>query len=331
MEYRELGRTGIRVSSIGLGCWVFAGDATWGPQEDSASFATVAAALDAGINLFDTAEGYGNGRSEEVLGKALAGRRQEAVLASKVSSDHLAAHDLIEACERSLRRLRTDYIDLYQVHWPHRTIPLAETLGALDRLRRAGKIRAFGVCNFGVQDLEELLALASCASDQLPYSLLFRAIELEIQPRCVEAGAGILCYSPLSQGLLTGKFRTADEVPPGRARTRYFSGARPGSRHGEAGQEAETFAAIEQIRAISADAGVPMAEASLAWLTEQPAVTSVLAGARTPEQARGNARAADSHLSAGVIRRLTEATDELKRKLGPNADEYQAGSESRIR
>jgi aryl-alcohol dehydrogenase-like predicted oxidoreductase len=301
----------------------------WGPQAESDSLAAVRAALDVGVNFFDTAEGYGAGESERVLGKALVGRRHEAVIATKVSRANLAGDEVRRACERSLRRLQTDTIDLYQIHWPSRTVALDETMTALEDLLKQGKVRAIGVCNFGVQDLDDLLEIGMVETNQLPYSLLWRAVEHEIQPKCVEAGMGILCYSPLLQGLLAGKFASPDDVPGGRIRTRLFSGDRPGSRHGETGCEVEAFAAIEEIRRISEEIGEPMAKVAIAWLLHRPGVTSVIAGARRPEQIEQTARAADLGLSSKVIGLLTEATNEVKRILGLNPDMWQA--ESRFR
>ncbi|MBA3945500.1 MAG: aldo/keto reductase [Herpetosiphonaceae bacterium] len=329
MEYRKLSTTDIDVSVVALGCWAFAGDATWGPQDEDAALATVHAALDAGVNFFDTAEAYGAGSSELLLGKALAGRRGEAVIASKVSGDHLAPAELRQACERSLRQLNTDYLDLYQIHWANREIPLAETYGALEELRSEGKVRAFGVCNFGVGDLTDLFAVGACATNQLPYSLLWRAIEYEIRQKCIDHGIGILCYSPLMQGLLAGKFATADEVPEGRARTRHFSKDRAQAVHGEPGCEQETFGALEQIRRISGQIEVPMAQVTLAWLAQQPGVTSILAGARSPDQILDNVQAAKVTLPLAVVAELSAATEQVKWKLGPNPDMWRA--ESRFR
>jgi myo-inositol catabolism protein IolS len=329
MEYRRLGGTDLTVSAIAMGCWALAGDATWGPQEESQSIATVHAALEAGVNFFDTAEGYGGGDSERVLGRALVGRRHQAVIATKVSRSNLSPQGVREACEASLRRLRTDTIDLYQIHWPSRSVPLEETLGALERLREQGVVRAIGVCNFGVRDLSELLRIRRVETNQLPYSLLWRAIEFEIRGKCVDEGLGILCYSPLVQGLLTGKFSSPDEVPAGRARIRLFSTDRPLARHGEPGREAETFAAIEEIRRICASIGRPMAQVALAWLLHQPGVTSVIAGAREPHQIQGTAQAAEVALSPGTVDELDAATDELKQLMGPNPDMWQ--SEGRFR
>ncbi|MHB1295401.1 MAG: aldo/keto reductase [Anaerolineae bacterium] len=329
MQYRKLGWTDEDVSVIALGCWALGGDAVWGPQDERESIATIHAALDLGVNLLDTAEIYGDGASETVVGKALLGRRDRVVLATKVRQDHAAPDQVLRACEGSLRRLQTDHIDLYQLHWPSREAPLAETVRALQKLQEQGKVRAIGVCNFGVQDMAELLTLARPAANQLPYSLLWRAIEFGIQETCVAHDIGMLCYSPLAQGLLTGKFASIDEVPEERKRTRHYAGTRAGARHGEPGQEQELFAAVNRVRAICEDAHLPMAETSLAWLLAQPAVTSVLAGARRPDQIAQNVRAAEVILSDETLEALTQATEALKLALGPNADQYQ--SESRMR
>ena len=329
MEYRRLGNTDKKVSVVAMGCWALAGDAAWGPQDDSDSIATVHAALDTGINCFDTAEAYGDGRSETVLGKALRGHRQQAIIATKASATHLSSEELQQACERSLRRLSIETIDLYQVHWPSRSVPLVETVGALERLQSQGKVRAIGVCNFGVGDFSDLLAVSGCETNQLPYSLLWRGIEYGIKEQCEDSGVGILCYSPLAQGLLTGKFGTADEVPAGRARTRHFSKGRQLTRHGEEGCESETFDTIARFRDICSGIGVPMAEAALAWVLQQSGVTSVLAGARRPEQIRQNARASALKLDSDVISKLSQASEVLKTVLDRNLDQYQ--SDSRMR
>ena len=319
MQYRKLGgRDGLRVSAIALGCWPFAGGDVWGEQEDADSIAAVRAALDEGINFFDTAEGYG--RSEEVLGRGLKGRRGEAVVATKVSAGNLDPPELLRACERSLKAMQTDYIDLYQIHWPNWDVPLEETVGALETLQEQGKIRAYGVCNFAVGDLSEMVELGRCVSDQLPYSLAWRGTERAVLPLCRANGIGVICYSPLAQGVLTGRYAHADEVPPGLARTRLYSDARPMSEHGESGHEEELFRAVAEIGEIAAELGEPMAAVSLAWLRQQEGVTSLLVGARTAEEVRRNLPSLELSLSAEVLRRLDQATDGLKEALGESLD-----------
>jgi len=329
VKYRRLAKTDLDVSVVAFGCWGIVGGFNWGPQEESDSLEALRAAFDAGVNFFDTAEAYGNGKSEQLLAKALLDARDEIVIASKVSPNHFAPDELVKACERSLRNLRTDRIDLYQLHWPSRDIPLAETLGVLEKLREQGKIRFYGVSNFGPGTLGECeRAPQTISSNQLAYNLLFRAIEYEILPMCVREGISVLCYSPILQGLLTGKFAAADDVPEDRARTRHFSRARPQARHGEDGAETETFAAIAQVRLIAEELRQPMADVSLAWLLAQEGVTAVLAGGRNADQARRNTRAGELILPPEAVARLSEATDALKLKLGPNADMWQG--ESRV-
>ncbi len=331
MQYRPLGQTGLDVSTVALGYWGVSDPALWGAQDEQDAIDAVHAALDHGINLIDTAEGYGGGDSETLLGRALADRRDQAIIASKVSRGNLAPEKLIAACEASLRRLNMDTIDLYQIHWSSRTVPLADTLGALEQLREAGKIRAIGVSNFGPLDLADALDLARVEANQVAYNLLFRAIEHEVIDLCAEHTISILAYSPLLHGILTGKFATVDAIPDERARTRHFSPERPLTRHDEANLEAETAAALASIRRISDEAGLSMTRLALAWLLHQPGVTSVIAGARNPQQAAQNAAVADLILSADILAALDDATTPLKTALGPNLDMWESAHKSRSR
>ncbi len=329
MQYRKLGRTDIRVSAITMGCWAIAGDAMWGPQDEDAAIGAIRTALDAGINSFDTAEAYGGGRSEELVGKALLGRRADAVITSKVIPAHLRPADVRLACEASLRRLQTDYIDVYCIHWPNREIPFSETMGALEALKQEGKIRVIGCSNFASLDLADLLRAGRVEMDQLPYSLLWRAIEYEVLPACRRNGVSITCYSPLLHGILTGRFHTVADLPPERSRTRHFAGSRPMARHGEAGAESETFATLDAIRAICQREALPMAHVAMAWLMRREGVASVVAGARNPAQVRDNAVAADLRLSDNLVAELDRATDGLKARLGTNPDMWESPSRMR--
>ena len=331
MRYTTIQGTGLRVSVIAMGSWALAGDMAWGDQSERDSIAAARAAVDAGINFFDTAPGYGDGLSERRLGQGLAGLRDQVVIATKVGPDSMRPAALSESVERSLRNLGTDYIDLLQIHWPSREVPLAETWSELSSLQRQGKVRAIGVSNFGSRDLADVLALGQPVTNQLPYSLLSRAIEYEIAPACARAGVGILCYSPLLWGLLAGSYQSADDVPDGRARSRHFSPARKLTRHREAGCERETFEAIAAVRAEAARLGVPMSDLAVAWLLHQPHVTSVLTGIRRPEQAAANARAAALTLGADTLERLASASEPVKRALGNNPDLWQSGDSSRYR
>jgi aryl-alcohol dehydrogenase-like predicted oxidoreductase len=225
--------------------------------------------------------------------------------------------------------LNTDYIDLYQLHWPNRNLPITAIMEVLEELRQQGKIRAFGVCNFGVEDMTDLLAAGRCETNQVPYSLLWRAIEYEIAPQCIDNNIGILAYGSLVQGLLTGKFASADEVPEGRARTRHFSKERPQARHTEPGFERETFEVIDRIRQISQEVQAPMARMAIAWTLQQPGISSVLVGARQPNQMFENVTALDLELPDEALAELDEATADLKKKLGSNPDMWQSGSRFR--
>lgn len=321
MRYTTLGSTEIEVSRMALGCWPFAGGTVWGAQDDADSISAVHAALDHGVNFFDTAEGYDDdSNSEEVLGRALVDRRSEAVIATKVSANNLRPDDVISHCESSLRRLQTDYIDLYQIHWPNHEVPLADTMAALLRLQSEGKIRTIGVSNFGVVDLSESLEHGTVVTDQLPYNLLWRAIEFEIQPLCVARDVGLICYSPLAQGMLAGRYAAADEVPPGLSRSRHFSSDRELAIHGESGQESETFASIARVIDVARSVGAHPATVSLAWVLSRPGVTSLLVGARNASEVELNVPAFEYELEADVESQLTSATDALKAALGPSPD-----------
>jgi aryl-alcohol dehydrogenase-like predicted oxidoreductase len=214
-----------------------------------------------------------------------------------------------------------DCVDIYQVHWPSRVVPFSETAAALDRLQAQGKIRCWGVSNFGKHDLTEALQAGRPEVDQLPYSLLWRAVEHDIVPLCMCNSVSILCYSPLAQGILSGKFASAADVPAPRRRARYCSDRFIGL----------AFAVVSELRAVSEQMGEPMAAVALAWLMGRPGVCSVIAGMRTPDQARENARAADLSLPQDVITRLDQASQSLKEALGTNPDMWQEDAESRYR
>ena len=331
MEMRKLGDSGLEVSVFGLGCWPMGGGDGWGDQDEKLSIAAVHAALDAGLNFFDSAEGYNNGVSEEVLGRALVGRRDQALIATKLSPSNAEPSTLRAHCEASLKRLQTDYVDLYQVHWPIESPLVSDAFATLADLKSEGKIRAIGVSNHGARQLSETLATGvPIVSHQICYSLLSRAIETEILPLSRQNGMGVISYMPLNQGLLVGHWAAPDDVPPFRARTRHFSGDRPGSRHGEAGAEKETFAALKRIRQISADVGAPMAHVALAWVAAKPGVTCVLVGGRKPDQLVRNLAAATLDLPESIITRLDEATEELRLRLGPSPDYFQGLANTRM-
>ncbi|MBL4575065.1 MAG: aldo/keto reductase [Opitutaceae bacterium] len=321
MEYRNLGKSDLEVPVISFGCWQFGSVETWGEQSQADSTEAVHAALDCGINLFDTAAAYGGGQSEEVLGKALKGRRSEAIIASKQGSPNPAQ---IEArCDHSLKMLGTDVIDLYQIHWARHETPLEDHLEVMHRLRDKGKIRYFGVSNFGLKDMEITIPYGEhpLVSNQLPYSLLWRAIEDEINPVLDKNTVGLLCYSPLMQGLLTGRYKTPDSFPEGRRSTRVFTE--------DGGKRAfETLAEIEKI---SDKAGISMQVLALHWLLSNKTVSSVITGARNAKQIRENAAVVDTTVDPQILNQLTAATDSLKQAMGPNPDLWRSGSDSLYR
>ncbi len=328
MEFRQLGNTEIEVTTIAMGCWAIVGGMNWGHQDKKRSLEALTAAYDAGITFFDTAEMYGDGYSEQLIAEALSDKRSELVIASKVSPQHFAPADLRVACERSLANLKTDYIDLYQLHWPNRDVSLDDSIGTLIKLKEEGKIRAYGVSNFGPKDLTSSLGSDyEISSNQLAYSMLFRAIEFDIAPICAENNVSILCYSPLLHGLLTGKFGTISDIPTDRARTRHFNTNNwPLARHGEAGAEDEMMYVIKGLRTIANNLGISMANVALAWLQNQRGVTAVIMGGRNADQVKRNAAASNISLSSETIDQLNILSASLKNKMGNNADMWQAVS-----
>lgn len=346
METRTCGSTGLKLPVLGIGCFSFGGGEYWGPQSQQDVDAVVAAAIDEGANYFDTAEVYNRGASETALGLALKGRRDQAIIGTKVSPDHTAPAVLRASCEASLRRLQTDRIDLYMVHWPinanslrHYTTDAAllakppevgAAFATLAALQREGKIKHIGVSNFGVKQLREVLATGvKLAINELPYSLLTRGIELEILPLCQQHGIGIMSYMTLMQGVLSRRLANFEELPPVRLRTRHFGGTRLGSRHGEAGIEPQTQAALEAIAGICEEARLPMSDVAFAWALANPAVTCVLAGCRNTAQLTENLRAIRRTLTPAQVAQLNAATEEVLRLLGGDVDYFQGAKDQR--
>jgi myo-inositol catabolism protein IolS len=331
MEYRQLGKSDLHVSVLSLGTWQFADQTYWGKSEQADADAAVRAAIDAGINLFDTAESYANGESEQALGRALRDQHGKVYVATKVLPENCARGKLRASCEASLQRLGVDRIDLYQVHWPSRDHPFDETYEELDKLRQEGKIRAIGLSNFGSRDLDAWLARGDALSNQVGYNLVFRAIEYHIMPACLKRQLGILAYMPLMQGLLAGTWNSVEDIPATRRRTRHFSSSREGVRHGEPGCERLLFQALEEIRSVAEELGESMANVALAWIMAQPGVTSVVVGGRKPDQIRRNIGAADLDLPPEIVARLDTITEPMKEHFGGNSDMWMSQSESRIR
>lgn len=262
----------------------------------------VRAGLDAGITTFDTAELYG---TEKFLGQALSDVRESVVYLTKVSPQNLKYHQVIKSCESSLQNLNTDYIDLYQIHWPsgfyssgrtwRKIIPIEETISALNKLKQQGKIRAIGICNFSLSQLQEARKYGCIDSIQLPYSLFWRQIEKDIVPYCIENNIAILAYSPLAQGLLTGKFKQAHKFQKTdiRSRNKLFQGE-----NYERAQQA-----LEKLRPIAEYYQVTLSNLALAWVIAQKQ-TSAIVGASSAEQDRQNTKAAEINLSDNDLEKI---------------------------
>jgi aryl-alcohol dehydrogenase-like predicted oxidoreductase len=312
MSYRPLGGSGLMVSVVGIGCNNFAAR-----MDEAGARAVVAAALDAGINLFDTADAYGNrGGSEEHLGAALAGHRDEVVIATKFGSDMGGSNGpdrgargsrryIARAVEASLRRLRTDHIDLYQIHVPDPVTPIEETLAALDDLVHAGKVRYLGHSNFAAWQVADAAwtarhhGLTPFVSAQNHYNLLRRDAEADLVPACRRFGLGILPYFPLASGLLTGKYRRGAPAPAG---TR-LANERFADRLAQA-----PWDTIEAVEAYAAERGLTPLHVAIGWLAAQPAVASVITGATGPEQVAANVAAAAWRPSADDLDTLDAIT-----------------------
>lgn len=299
MEKRQLGRSEIYITPIIMGTWQ-AGKRMWVGIEDAETVKAMREAFEAGITTFDTAEVYGEGHSEQIIAEALSDVRSQVVYASKVFANHLKYDLVIEACDRSLKNLNTDYIDLYQIHWPSGTwnsevVPIAETMSALNKLKEQGKIRAIGVSNFSRAQIEEAAQYGRIDSLQPPYSLFWRWVEKDAMSYCVDNSISILAYSSLAQGILTGKFGPEHKFEEGdhRAKNKLFQP-----------QNYERIqAALNQLRPIADRHQISLGNLALAWLISQPQ-TNAIVGARHGEQAAENAQAAVVKLSAEDLKEI---------------------------
>jgi aryl-alcohol dehydrogenase-like predicted oxidoreductase len=312
MEYRNLGKSGLKVSVIGLG------GNNWGWQiDEEKSISVINQAIDLGVNFLDTAELYAMGKSEETIGKALKGKRSQVLIASKFGATHAprdivkevpndindkggSRYKIIKAVERSLRRLDTDYIDLYQMHSPDPSTPIEETLRALDDLVHAGKVRYIGCSNYAGWQLCEVLwtskicNLESFVTIQSPYNLLRRGIEQEVIPCCQAHGIGVIPYAPLADGFLTGKYRRGEKAPVG---TR-AANVQP---IGNMMLTDANFDTLDKLESFAKERGHTVLELAIAWLTSRPWISTVITGATKPEQISANVNASSWKLSAEEI------------------------------
>ena len=298
METRKLGKNGPPVTVIGFGGWA-AGGAAFGEVEDRESVAAIRRSIELGSTFVDTAEVYGNGHSEEIVGEALAGLpRDEVFVATKVSGSDLRRSAIKKAIDGSLRRLRLDHVDLYQMHWPDANSDVQESMQAMDELVRDGKIRYIGVSNFDVRLMEQALEVRHIDSLQPPLDMLMRDIEDEILPFCLDRGIGVVVYSPMAKGLLTGKYKSTDTFPAGDVRSQD-----PRFR-GENFQR--NLRIVERLVPVAARSGKTTAQLAIAWTLAQPGVTVSIVGAKRPSQVDENVGAGDWALTPQDLQDIDE-------------------------
>jgi aryl-alcohol dehydrogenase-like predicted oxidoreductase len=328
MVYNELGQSGIKLSAITFGAWAIGGF-MWGGSDEKKGIDAIKRGYDLGVTSIDTAPIYGLGLSEELVGKAIKGNREnyqiltkfvmrwkktgtQKEFSSQKGYDELWENVYLDArkesvmkeAEDSLRRLGTDYIDYYQMHWPVDDVPLDETMEALVRLKEQGKIRAAGVCNFSAEQLKEAEKTVRIEADQVPYSMVRRDIEQDVTPYVVENNKGIIAYSPMQRGLLTGKFSPDSKLGEGdnRKDSRFFQP--------ENIRRVNEF--LNKIKPIAKEHNATLAQLALSWTLHQPGVIVALAGSRDPKQIEDNANAADLKLTDGELQTINKHLDELE-------------------
>ena len=313
MEYRHLGRSGLKISEIAYGNWI-----THGSQvEEEAARACVAAALDEGVTTFDTADVYAATRAEEVLGRALHGQRRESLeiftklywpVGPGANDRGLSRKHIVESIHGSLRRLRTDYVDLYQAHRYDHETPLEETLRAFDDLVRQGKVLYVGVSEWRAEQIADALRIAGemgfdrIVSNQPQYNMLWRVIEAEVVPLCEKEGIGQVVFSPIAQGILTGKYLPGSAPPAGSRAT-----DPSGSRFIRGYLTDDLLTRVQQLKPIADEAGLTLAQLAVAWVLQNPNVAAAIVGATRPEQVRENVRASGVRLDPGLMARIDAA------------------------
>jgi aryl-alcohol dehydrogenase-like predicted oxidoreductase len=325
MELRRLGKSDVKVTPMAFGAWAVGGW-MWGGAEENASVRAIRRAYDSGITTIDTAPVYGFGKSEELIGKAMAGVPRDSYQILTKFGMNWTSEDgeyffdttddegnlikmhkwssrkrIMQECEDSLRRLKTDYIDLYQIHWPDATTPISETFEAVERLIEQGKVRAAGVCNYNVEQVNEALKTIPLASNQVPYSMVNRGIEKQLVPQALEKGLGIIPYSPLQRGLLTGKIKPGHQFDEG--------DTREGNRFYTDENIRRTNAMLEEIRNIAETHNATLAQIVINWTMHRPGVACVLVGARDDNQVEANAKALQLNLTTDELSSITQAAD----------------------
>lgn len=327
MEHRTLGESDIKVSELAFGAWAIGGW-QWGGADSKDAVNAIETAVDHGMTTIDTAAVYGFGLSEELVGKAIRGKRDKVQILTKfgltwgekkgefffASQDnsgkdvdiykYSSKAKVISDCDQSLKRLGTDFIDLYQIHWPDKTTPVSETMEAIEYLVKKGKIRAGAVCNYPQQLMIEAGKTYHIASNQVPYSMVNRSIENDIVPYCINNNIGILAYSPLQRGLLTGKIKHGHVFKEG--------DTRPGTIYYREPNFSRIMKLIENLSEIASGLNVTLSQLVLNWTLRQPGITCALAGARNADQVLENVRAADFKLNNEEIARINNYLTDLK-------------------
>ncbi|MBF0522797.1 MAG: aldo/keto reductase [Candidatus Omnitrophica bacterium] len=307
MKYHEIPKTSLKTSGVCLGTWVFSGD-VWGPTDEKECIDTVRAALDSGINFIDTAPIYGFGRAEEIVGKAIKGQRKKFVLATKCGfewkekriSHNLKPERILKEIDDSLKRLQTDYIDLYQIHWPDVHTPLEETLKTLCEIKAAGKIKYIGVSNFDEELLKQACEYAEIVTLQNQYSLLKRSIEEKVLPLCLKENVGVLTYGSLGGGILSGKYKKQPHPSKSDVRNFFYH-------YYSMDQFPKVHAFVESLKALKR----PLNQVAINWVRQQKGVASVIVGCRTVDQLKGNAEALTWKLTSHELRYIDDILEKF--------------------
>jgi aryl-alcohol dehydrogenase-like predicted oxidoreductase len=326
METRKLGQSDLEVSVLAFGAWAIGGW-LWGGADSKDAIRAIETAVDNGMTTIDTASVYGFGKSEELVGKAIKGKRDKVQILTKFGMSwegnqgefyfdtkdengkelkiyrHSSKEKVIKDCDSSLKRLKTDYIDLFQIHWPDTTTPVSETMEALELLIRKGKIRAGGVCNYSMDLLKESMRSLQIASNQIPYSMVNRDIENDIVPYCIDNNIAILAYSPLQRGLLTGKITPGYYFNPG--------DNRPSTIYYQEPNLSNILNLLVELKPIAEIHDATLAQVVLNWTIHQPGITCALAGSRNPSQVLDNIGAVNFSLSKEEIEKINSYLTDL--------------------
>ena len=326
MEYRQLGKSELEVSVIAFGAWAIGGW-MWGGADRNDALKALHAAISNGMTTIDTAPAYGFGLSEELVGEAIKGKRDRVQILTKYGLRwdvqkgqfffptrdntgkpidmyrYAGKESVMEECENSLKRLKTDYIDLYQIHWSDPTTPISETMEAVEKLIQQGKVRVAGVCNYDVEQLKEASRTVAIASNQVPYSMVKRDIEKDLVPYCLSSQTAIIAYSPLQRGLLTGKIKPGHSFGEG--------DTRPSSPHYKEPNLSRILHFLDDLKPLAENRKITLAQLVLNWTLQQPGITCILAGARNEKQVTENLGAARFMLSAEEINTINRKLDQL--------------------